>query len=191
MAGLRFTDLQSRPTEFLDFTSVTLDEFQLLDPPFEAAFQAYMSAWRLDGKPPDCSPVYRVPELSPGDSRGSVVVYSGICEDLFAVSCPGTFVPHGAEQSQSVDPRPLARAAGRTAHPRRCPRPFPHRPGAAARRGGGRRGHGSHAADRSACPRTGVPPFAHEAFPVKTRNLVRRGHTRALDETSTLINLCF
>ena len=51
MAGLRFTDLQSRPTEFLDFTSLTLDEFQLLVPPFEAAFQARMMAWRLDGKP--------------------------------------------------------------------------------------------------------------------------------------------
>ena len=51
MAGLRFTDLQSRPTEFLDFTSVTLDEFQQLVPPFEAAFQARMAAWRMDGKP--------------------------------------------------------------------------------------------------------------------------------------------
>ena len=51
MAGLRFTDLQSRPTEFLDFTSLTLDEFQQLVPPFEAAFQARMAAWRLDGKP--------------------------------------------------------------------------------------------------------------------------------------------
>src|SRR6266536_3286360 len=51
MAGLQFTDLQSRPTEFLDFTSVTLDEFQQLVPPFEAAFQAHMAAWRLDGKP--------------------------------------------------------------------------------------------------------------------------------------------
>jgi hypothetical protein len=51
MAGLRFADLQSRPTEFLDFTSVTLDEFQRLVPPFEAAFQAHMAAWRLDGKP--------------------------------------------------------------------------------------------------------------------------------------------
>jgi hypothetical protein len=28
MTSLRFTDLQSRPTEFLDVTSVTLDEFQ-------------------------------------------------------------------------------------------------------------------------------------------------------------------
>src|SRR2546421_7372302 len=51
MAGLRFPDLQSRPTEFLDFTSLTLDEFQQLVPPFEAAFHARMAAWRLDGKP--------------------------------------------------------------------------------------------------------------------------------------------
>jgi hypothetical protein len=51
MAGLRFPDAQSRPTEFLDLTSLTLEEFQLLVPPFEAAFQAHMAAWRLDGKP--------------------------------------------------------------------------------------------------------------------------------------------
>ena len=30
MAGVRFTDVQARPTAFLDFTSVTLDEFQTL-----------------------------------------------------------------------------------------------------------------------------------------------------------------
>src|SRR5215813_11356659 len=51
MASLRFTDVQTRPTEFLDFTSLTLEEFQTLVPPFEAAFQAHMAAWRLDGKP--------------------------------------------------------------------------------------------------------------------------------------------
>jgi hypothetical protein len=51
MAGLRFTDVQARPTEFLDLTSVTLEEFQQLVPPFETAFQAHMAAWRLDGKP--------------------------------------------------------------------------------------------------------------------------------------------
>jgi hypothetical protein len=51
MAGVRFADLQSRPMEFLDFTSVTLDEFQQLVPPFEAAFQARMAGWRMDGKP--------------------------------------------------------------------------------------------------------------------------------------------
>ena len=51
MAGARFTELQSRPMEFLDFTSVTLDEFQQLVPPFETAFQCHMAAWRMDGKP--------------------------------------------------------------------------------------------------------------------------------------------
>src|SRR2546422_6923083 len=51
MASLRFADVQSRPTEFLDFTSLTLDEFQQLVPPFEVAFQAHMAAWCLDGKP--------------------------------------------------------------------------------------------------------------------------------------------
>jgi len=51
MACLQFTDLQSRPMEFLDLTSLTLEEFQQLVPPFEAAFQAHMAAWRLDGKP--------------------------------------------------------------------------------------------------------------------------------------------
>ena len=51
MAGVRFTDVPSRPTEFLELTSVTLDEFQLLVSPFETAFHARMTAWRLDGKP--------------------------------------------------------------------------------------------------------------------------------------------
>jgi hypothetical protein len=51
MASVRFTDVQARPTEFLDLTSLTLDEFQLLIPPFEAAFQAHLAVWRLDGKP--------------------------------------------------------------------------------------------------------------------------------------------
>src|SRR5712671_6940146 len=51
MAHLQCTDVQDRPTEFLDLTSLTLDEFQQLVPPFETAFQAHMAAWRLDGKP--------------------------------------------------------------------------------------------------------------------------------------------
>src|SRR2546425_3421065 len=51
MAHLQCTDVQDRPTEFLDVTSLTLDEFQPLVPPFEAAFQAHMAAWRLDGQP--------------------------------------------------------------------------------------------------------------------------------------------
>jgi DDE superfamily endonuclease len=51
MGTLRFVDLQPRPTEVLDLTSLTLDEFRQLVPPFETAFQAHMTVWRLDGQP--------------------------------------------------------------------------------------------------------------------------------------------
>jgi len=51
MGALRFADLQTRPTEGLDLTSLTVNELRPLVPPFEAAFQAHMAHWRLDGKP--------------------------------------------------------------------------------------------------------------------------------------------
>lgn len=51
MGHLRFTDLQTRPLEVLDLTSLTLDEFRRLVPAFEAAFQAHMAQWRFDGQP--------------------------------------------------------------------------------------------------------------------------------------------
>jgi hypothetical protein len=51
MGTLRFTDLRTRPTEVLDLTSLTVNELRQLVPPFEAAFQAHMAHWRLDGKP--------------------------------------------------------------------------------------------------------------------------------------------
>src|SRR5688572_26330929 len=51
VGSLQFADLQTRPTELLDLTSLTLAEFQQLVPPFEAAFQAHMAGWRLDGRP--------------------------------------------------------------------------------------------------------------------------------------------
>ena len=51
MGSLRFADLQPRPTEVLDVTGLTVDEFQPLIPPFEVAFQAHMAQWRLDGQP--------------------------------------------------------------------------------------------------------------------------------------------
>ena len=51
MAGARFADMRVRPAEFLDFTSLTVEEFEILIPPFEAAFQAHMALWCLDGTP--------------------------------------------------------------------------------------------------------------------------------------------
>jgi hypothetical protein len=51
MGSLRFADLQTRATERVDLTSLTVAEFQRLVPSFEAAFQAPMAAWRRDGQP--------------------------------------------------------------------------------------------------------------------------------------------
>jgi hypothetical protein len=44
MARVRCTDVQARPTEFLDVTSVTRDAFQQIVPPVEAVCQAPMAA---------------------------------------------------------------------------------------------------------------------------------------------------
>jgi hypothetical protein len=49
--SLRFADIQTRPTEGLDLTRLTLDAFQRLVPPFAGTFQAPMARWRLDGPP--------------------------------------------------------------------------------------------------------------------------------------------
>jgi Helix-turn-helix of DDE superfamily endonuclease len=51
MIGLRFSTMQTKPTEILDLTSLTLDEFQILVVPFETAFQAHMREWCIDGTP--------------------------------------------------------------------------------------------------------------------------------------------
>ena len=78
MASVRFTDVQSRPTEFLDFTSLTLEEFQTLVPPFETAFQAHMAVWRLDGKPRTARQftVYKnCPLPTPADRLCFILVY--------------------------------------------------------------------------------------------------------------------
>src|SRR2546429_9831894 len=118
MASIQFADVQSRPTEFLDFTSLTLEEFQQLVPPFESAFHAHRAAWRLDGKPRTARQFAVYKKVSPADPRRAAAVYSGLCEDVQPPGGPGTPVRHGPEQSQSVDPCALARAAGRAARPR-------------------------------------------------------------------------
>src|SRR5712691_6987447 len=78
MGSLQFTDVQSRPTEFLDVTSLILDEFQALVPPFEAAFQAHMAAWRLDGNVRTVRPFtvyHNCPLPTPADRLLFILVY--------------------------------------------------------------------------------------------------------------------
>src|SRR3954454_15290736 len=71
MTGVRFADVQARPAEFLNLTSLTLEEFEALVVPFEAAFQDHMATWRLDGKPRTARrfTVYRTCPLSTPEDR--------------------------------------------------------------------------------------------------------------------------
>ena len=97
MAGLRFTELQSRPLEFLDFTSLTLAEFQQLVPPFETTFHARMAAWRMDGKPRTARrfTVYKnCPLPTPEDRLLFILVY---LKTYCAPGRAGTPVRDGAE----------------------------------------------------------------------------------------------
>ena len=96
MTSVRFTDVQSRPTEFLDLTSLTRDEFQQLVPPFEAAFQAHMAAWRLDGKPRTARR-FSVYQLPPADAGRSAVLHPDLPEDLRPLGGAGTPVRYEAE----------------------------------------------------------------------------------------------
>ena len=47
---VRYCDIPTHTTEVLALTSVTVDEFAALVPPFEAACLAYMAAWTLHGR---------------------------------------------------------------------------------------------------------------------------------------------
>lgn len=51
MIRLRYAELACKPMDVLDMTSRTPEEFQILVPNVEQAFQAHMAEWRLDGKP--------------------------------------------------------------------------------------------------------------------------------------------
>jgi hypothetical protein len=78
MGTLRFADLQSRPTEVLDRTSLTVQEVQELVSPFEAAFQTHMAAWRLDGRPRTArrdTTAQHCPLPTPADRLLGILVY--------------------------------------------------------------------------------------------------------------------
>src|SRR2546427_2887215 len=84
--------------------------------------------WEAAHRPP----VPSLPELSLANAGRSTVLHSGLPQDLCAPGGARASVRHGSEQSQSVDPRPLACAAGGPPCPWRCPGPLPARPRPAA-----------------------------------------------------------
>jgi hypothetical protein len=47
---LRYRDIPAHTTELLDLTSLTVEEFAALVPPFEVAFLGYMAEWTLHGR---------------------------------------------------------------------------------------------------------------------------------------------
>jgi hypothetical protein len=47
---LRYRDLPTHTSEVLDLTSLTVDEFTALVPPFEAVFLGYMADWTMEGR---------------------------------------------------------------------------------------------------------------------------------------------
>src|SRR5262252_1078297 len=128
MAGLRFADQRSRPTEFLDFTSLTLDEFQQLVPPFEAAFHARMAAWRMDGKPRTARrfTVYKnCPLSTPEDRLLFILVY---LKTYTLQVVHGRLFGMVQGKANQMDSCPPAGAARGTPCPRGRPGPFSHGP---------------------------------------------------------------
>jgi hypothetical protein len=48
---MRYQDEKTKAYRILDLTSLTVDEFEQLVPPFEAAFVRHMRDWTMEGKP--------------------------------------------------------------------------------------------------------------------------------------------
>src|SRR3954454_16942036 len=97
MSGVRFADVQGRPAEFLNLTSLTLEEFEALVAPFEAAFQG-----RRGGSMGNPEPLHRLSDLPAGNAGRSAVLPAHLPEDLRRSSGPGAAVRHEPEQSQPV-----------------------------------------------------------------------------------------
>ena len=168
MGTLRFADLQTRPTEVLDLTSLTLDEFQRLVPPFEAAFEAHMAAWRLDGRPRTARRYTTYTNCPLPTPEDRLTVYPRLPEDVSPPSGPGAAVRAGPERSASVDSCPLGGPPGDAAHAGGCSRPVHTGVGHAPRGNRGRCArHGPADAwtpdpSRAACTGTCFPPFGHD-----------------------------
>ena len=48
---VRYQDIKTKAYRILDLTSLTVEEFEQLIPPFEAAFMRHMRDWTMEGKP--------------------------------------------------------------------------------------------------------------------------------------------
>src|SRR5215831_8276963 len=99
MASVRFADIQSRPLEFLDFTSLTPRRVSAADPTLRGrlprAYGGVAPRWETPDRPPVC----RLQELPFTHTGRSPVLYPHIPEDIQPPSGAGTPVRHGPKQS--------------------------------------------------------------------------------------------
>ena len=102
MTGVRFADVQARPAEFINLTSLTLEEFEVLVAPFE--FQGRRGASMANREP-----LHRLPDLPAVYAGRSTVLSAHLPEDLRRSSGPGAAVRQ--EQSQPVVLLPALLAA--------------------------------------------------------------------------------
>ena len=78
MPRLRYQAIAEQPITVLDMTSLTVEEFVMLVPLLERAFQGHMARWRLDGKPrtaPKHTTYKNCPLPTPEDRLLFVLVY--------------------------------------------------------------------------------------------------------------------
>src|SRR5262249_62434989 len=107
------------------FAKPALCRVQRLGPPLRGRVPR-PDGGRADGwETADRAPVYRLQNLPPPNTRRSALIYSHLSQDLRPPGGARALVRDGPRQSQSGDPRALARPAGRAACPPPCPRPLP------------------------------------------------------------------
>ena len=122
MGTLRFADIQTRPTEVLDLTSLTVESFgswfRLLKPRSKRIWPM-APRWTAAYRPP----VHDLYELSVAHARGSAALYPRLPEDVPPPSGAGAAVRDGPEQSPSVDSCPPGGPAGDAARAGGCSHP--------------------------------------------------------------------
>jgi hypothetical protein len=106
MTGVRFADVQARPAEFLNLTSLTLEEFEALVAPFEAAFQGRRGASM--GNP---EPLHRLSDLPAVNAGRSAVLPAHLPEDLHRSALVHKWRWGQTSPSAPVFRRPFGRSA--------------------------------------------------------------------------------